>query len=98
MNAPTASNVVPDEKASPAPLPDGAGPLTKEGHRLYNEYRHDYHFAGFDRERFKRQCRALAKRVSRKATHETAPDEAYALLYLDVITLRAGFVINSWRE
>ncbi len=94
MNAQTASN----ETASPAPLPDGAGALTKEGRRLFTTYSRDYHFAGFDREKFKRQCRALAKRVSRKATHETAPDEAYALLYLDVITLRAGFVINTWKE
>lgn len=96
MNAPTASAT--NDTTSPAPLPDGAGPLCKEGRRLYRAYLDDYHFAGFDRERFKRQCRALAKRVSRKATNETAPDEAYALLYLDVITLRAGFVINTWRE
>ncbi len=94
MNAPTGSAT----NDTPAPLPDGAGALCKEGRRLFTAYSKEYHFAGFDRERFKRQCRALAKRVSRKATHETAPDEAYALLYLDVITLRAGFVINTWKE
>lgn len=69
--------------------------LRERAKKLYDDSR-EYHFSWFPREKFKRKCRKLASEISRNA--ETGTDESFALMYLDVISLRCDFAINSWRE